>query len=70
MVNNMVEYLKSTPVDTTFKLKTGVGVEKFVDATKTVLILWQHQMHQKIIDCQPEDKYELRIKNGKHDFIV
>ena len=36
MVNNMVEYLKSTPVDKAFQLKTGVGVEKFVDATKSL----------------------------------
>ena len=69
MVNNMVEYLKSTPVDTAFKLKTGVGVEKFVDATKTVsdFMATPDAPEDNIVSA--EDKYLLRIKNGLHAFL-
>ena len=69
MVNNMVEYLKSTPVDTAFKLKTGVGVEKFVDATKTVsdFMATPDRPEDNIVSAQ--DKYFLRIKNGIHAFL-
>ena len=69
MVNNMVEYLKSTPVDTAFKLKTGVGVEKFVDATKTVsdFMATPDRPEDNIVSA--EDKYLLRIKNGIHAFM-
>ena len=58
----MVEYLKSTPVDTAFKLKTGVGVEKFVDATKTVsdFMATPDAPEDNIVSA--EDKYLLRIK--------
>jgi len=69
MVNNMVEYLKSTPVDKAFQLKTGVGVEKFVDATKTVsdFMATPDAPEDNIVSA--EDKYLLRIKNGLHAFL-
>ena len=69
MVNNMVEYLKSTPVDTAFKLKTGVGVEKFVDATKTVSDFMATPDRPEDNRVSAEDKYLLRIKNNIHAFM-
>ena len=69
MVNNMVEYLKSTPVDKAFQLKTGVGVEKFVDATKTVSDFMATPDRPEDNRVSAEDKYLLRIKNNIHAFM-
>lgn len=69
MVNNMVEYLKSTPVDTAFKLKTGVGVEKFVDATKGVSDFMATPDKPEDNRVSAQDKYLLRIKNNIHAFM-
>ena len=68
-VNNMVEYLKSTPVDTAFKLKTGVGVEKFVDATKGVSDLMAAPDKPEDNKVSAIDKHFLRLKNGIHAYM-
>ena len=69
MVNNMIEYLKSSPINTAIKLKTGVGAETIVDATKTVSDFMATPDRPEDNRVSAQDKYLLRIKNNIHAYM-